>query len=507
MCQNVTLTGFGAFANASSPHAVASTFPGAVVRPADVEDGCDEPPHAALASAIGARSAHNTRRADTRESYDAGDTASRSTCRSTLPPAPATEDAWRVKREARVVWLLAVVGLVGALAGCGGTTPQQATTSTAATVSSTTSTSATSTTNAPTTTAAPRPEGWEVLPPSPIGLGLYGIWTGHEYIGGERGCCDDLDGTQVVAYTPSTQQWRRLSPFPLPARRGEVAAWTGHEMVVVGGAERPDPKMTATVPTATGAALDPSANRWRVIAPMPAAMSNPIGAAWTGSLVVVFDNTRTYLYDPATDRWRVGAAPPFDRAFPTVVWDGHELLVWSGRDTGAFSTRVYADGAAYNPTTDRWREIPAAPVAPRWLSAAVWTGHEMFVWGGTGATVDVGQPAAYNPTKNTWRKLPLSPLRARTGHQMVWTGREVVIWGGRVQTSSPDPNAALPHDGAAFDPATNSWRKLPPTPSSPATPVDTDTAVWTGQVVIFGGGWTTESEGDGPLGLAYAPGR
>ena len=39
---------------------------------------------------------------------------------------------------------------------------------------------------------------------------------------------------RAAAYDPETDTWRRIAPLP-EARGGAGAAWTGHEILVVGG--------------------------------------------------------------------------------------------------------------------------------------------------------------------------------------------------------------------------------------------------------------------------------
>ena len=188
------------------------------------------------------------------------------------------------------------------------------------------------------------------------------------------------------------------------------------------------------------------------------------------------------------------------------------MLVWSGNrapingDASAFSD-VRADGAAYNPVTNTWRAIPQAPVPARNLSAAVWTGHDMIVWGGNAPNGYLGRGAAYHPATNTWRALPLSPLKARISHQMVWTGREVLVWGGQIKPTPGDPTNGDAHDGAAYNPTTNTWRWLAAAPRAPPAMLSAASVVWTGTAALFIGGAAQSLQGVGPLGLAYTPGR
>lgn len=161
----------------------------------------------------------------------------------------------------------------------------------------------------------------------------------------------------------------------------------------------------------------------------------------------------------------------------------------------------------------RWRAMAATPLDGRFLPAAAWTGTEMLVWGGAGCQgACSGQGirphddgAAYDPSTDTWRSLPPSPLAARTGALAVWSGQELLVWGGMVA----DEFVA---DGAAFDPVANRWRSLPPSPLSgrfaaPPGTVAQVPGVWTGkEMVVWGQGAGVESpDADLPAGAAYDP--
>ena len=71
---------------------------------------------------------------------------------------------------------------------------------------------------------------------------------------------------------------------------------------------------------------------------------------------------------------------------------------------------------------------------------------------------------------------------------MVWTGREVLVWGGSVPNPTTDPYAGYPRDGAAYDPATRTWRRMPAAPPSPPSLLTAYSAVWTGDLALFVGG-------------------
>ncbi|MCA1843121.1 MAG: hypothetical protein LC792_07995, partial [Actinobacteria bacterium] len=122
-------------------------------------------------------------------------------------------------------------------------------------------------------------------------------------------------------------------------------------------------------------------------------------------------------------------------------------------------------GGGGSPTTtdptalEGWRPMSPAPLEGR-TANPVWTGREMLVWGGSSCTGNpcrspnvqaLGDGAAYDPASDTWRRIAASPLTPRTASTQVWTGKELLVWGGDAGTQSLA-------DGAAYDPATGRWR-------------------------------------------------
>jgi hypothetical protein len=167
------------------------------------------------------------------------------------------------------------------------------------------------------------------------------------------------------------------------------------------------------------------------------------------------------------------------------------MLIWGGliRSSGA----DYDDGAAYDPETNAWRDLPPPPLAPRSNGATVWTGDEMLVWGGAGDDF-LSDGAAYDPTTSIWRRVEPSPLSGRIGAAAVWTGREMVVFGGC-------SNAGTFGDGAAYDPPSRTWRSLP---SSPGPPRCFATAAWTGEKMLVWGG-INDGERETTNGALYDP--
>jgi N-acetylneuraminic acid mutarotase len=201
-------------------------------------------------------------------------------------------------------------------------------------------------------------------------------------------------------------------------------------------------------------------------------------------------------------------APIAGRDGSTVAWTGSQMLIWGG--TSADGEHMYADGAAYDPATDRWQTLPAAPLSARAGAASVWTGTELFVWGGnTDPTHVAADGALYDPATGTWRPVPPGPLSGRGYATALWTGSEVVVVGGIPADGTPRVGL----DAAAYDPATGTWQRLPDVPvpdgrvadrlTAMATPDGVDAWVyWEHDVVTADGG----SVDSGIAMLRYVPG-
>lgn len=143
-------------------------------------------------------------------------------------------------------------------------------------------------------------------------------------------------------------------------------------------------------------------------------------------------------------------------------------------------------------------ELPVSPLSAREDAAGVWTGSELIVWGGNSNGMVTADGAAFNPESDTWRPIGESPLSARTRHMAAWTGTEMVVWGGT--TVSSGVGGLL--DGAAYDPATDSWRTITAAPSGTDQTMAATASV-EGRVVIAGGG-SSAGDGAAPL-LVYDP--
>ena len=183
--------------------------------------------------------------------------------------------------------------------------------------------------------------------------------------------------------------------------------------------------------------------------------------------------------------WTVMSAvnAPAPRYHHAAIWTGREMIVWGGTNFDRF----FQDGARYNPATDSWSPISTANApSERSLHVAAWTGTDMIVWGGTQGRLRgdfVADGASYNPNSDVWTALPPSPLRPRVRAQVIWTGDDVIIWGG---SGGTDASPEFFGDGARFNPATKAWTLLPS--GGAPSPRWGESMIWTGHDLIIWGG-------------------
>ena len=122
-------------------------------------------------------------------------------------------------------------------------------------------------------------------------------------------------------------------------------------------------------------------------------------------------------------------------------------------------------------STAGWTALPPSGLGAVENVAAVWTGSEVLVWGGNSGIVFSQYGAAYDPATDTWRKIAPNQW-AGPGTMSTWTGDRLVVVAKR--------------SGAAYAPATDTWTDLPYLPDG----VNSGFAgvVWSG-TDIYGAVW------------------
>jgi len=225
------------------------------------------------------------------------------------------------------------------------------------------------------------------------------VWTGTEMVvwGGYSGATTTNTGSR---YSPTTNLWTSVTATAgaPTVRLGHGAVWTGDKMIVWGGST-----YNAGIYTYynTGGYYNPGSNIWTAMTTTNApAARNAEHMLWTGTEAVVWGGSTTNMtampasyiagggrYDPVSNIWTSVSTTnaPALRDYHSAVWTGTEMIVWGGGYTPLLgNTQLLSTGGKYSPTSDTWTATSSAgsPEA-RMYHAAVWTGTDMIVWGGT----------------------------------------------------------------------------------------------------------------------------
>ncbi|MFO8075984.1 MAG: kelch repeat-containing protein [Egibacteraceae bacterium] len=290
----------------------------------------------------------------------------------------------------------------------------------------------------------------------------------------------DADGEPADGEAGEPAPARYEPGVPLQARSAPLAVWTGEEVLVVGGVDIRDERRR------DGAAYRPGRG-WRALALAPRPLSGAYAAAWTGQALLVVEPSAPAVlrYDPDLDAWQEReAGEPARRLGAVAGWSGTELLLAGGThadDEAAEGSAALDDAWAYDPATDRWRELDPLPSGPRPGAVGGWTDAGLVVAGGRDEAFEpVGDTARYDPDERAWEVLDDVPDTASLGGEAVWTGDELVAVGGA--------------GGAALDPAAGAWRALAERGEPAAAG---EQLAWTGEEVLVVGGLslTVDEEG------------
>jgi hypothetical protein len=293
------------------------------------------------------------------------------------------------------------------------------------------------------------------------------VWSGSEVIvwggwGDENGSVKHADG---AAYELSTGGWRRIAAGPLEPRGNHAAAWTGSEMIIVGGDGRTD-----------SAAYDPVADSWRQLppAPFPIAVDEYLddeGRAVTDSALYIWDVDQDQVarYDFAAGRWDQSPGPGFDDVTVGALQVVGSDLVALG---AVSSTRSPLQVASADLSVGSWQRLPDGPVDqygnpfnPRssvgldrvliaWqagpgqpeatlalnLGTGEWQSrspHELPACEGWWAPQEIddgllasscGVTVRYQASQDAWQQVDIGELEVN-GRDTVWTGSEIMSWG------------------------------------------------------------------------------
>ena len=349
----------------------------------------------------------------------------------------------------------------------------------------------------PAATAAAVARGrWSVLATSPLGgrQAPEVAWTGAELleIGGTAGGVARSDG---AAFAPAQGRWHRVAPVPGPVGTAAAASVsTGSRLFLFGGQAPPG----TTTPGPAAGLYDPGSGRWAVTAPAPfgTALQQPV-AVRAGRLVVVagLDHSRVEVasYDPAARRWQ-RQDPPQPQAHPAVgiamVATADRVILWSlwsrSQQTAPGTFAVYSGIDVRALAAGRWHDVTGGWPQHQTVPPPLFTGTQILIppgqiWCGVCShPAPFGEHASLaDPGTLRLTPLPHGPLDD-TGPLLVWTGSAVISINPSSQITGPHVSVR-PGDLAVWDPATGDWRRLPRAPR----PLQDDAApAWTGHQLL-----------------------
>ena len=295
------------------------------------------------------------------------------------------------------------------------------------------------------------------------------------------------DDVGIVA--PQSDAWAQMATMSLEPRSRPATVFTGTTFLVWGG------RGAGSTYFGNGATLEFVANTWVPMsstgAPSPrAGFAQAWDAAaeqfivWGGegqSPAAKSDGAR---WSMTSNQWTALPSSPLSaRAWAASAWDEARrlLYVWGGIAGGAYPT----DGAVFDATTNAWRAMAAPPpgVSGRRDAVAAVAGGRFVVWGGLGPSPgdyrDDG--IAYDPDTDSWIVLAAAPMSGRTDHFATTDGTRVFIYGGRAGAGD------VKDDGGVYDPATNIWSAIAPEPNGPGKRYGLGGVWTTGGVFLWGG--------------------
>jgi len=253
-----------------------------------------------------------------------------------------------------------------------------------------------------------------------------------------------------------SDRWTGLRPSAL--ERTEVAAARiGRFVYVVGGFEHTTGETTAAVER-----YDIGRNRWRRVHPMPLALNHTTAVAYRGRLYVQggYQGARDLSaptgellrYDPVSNRWRRLVAAPTPRAAHAAAVIGNRLYVAGGaNDSGSLRSLEIFDFRK-----QRWLTGPSFPGPARNHTTGVASGGRFYVLAGRD-TANLTAAERFDPRRQRWEELPdLRTPRGGIASARLRDGR-IVVFGGEELGSGGTTIAPV----ELFDPRRRRWRRLP----------------------------------------------
>lgn len=199
-------------------------------------------------------------------------------------------------------------------------------------------------------------------------------------------------GTTTALWDPASDTWRLLDDAPTPAPPEGGGAAQVSDLTADGG---------RVISYSANALLDLDAGAWSALPDPPATLARPT-TAWTGEELIViggpgnpFTSAVAIAYDPGDGSWRTLPEPPADLHAEALsaAWDGSRVVVVNYDMTAV----------AYDPVSDSWSRLPAVPAR-----FSEWS-PQTFAGGGLTATL-LAQTIAVLGEDDRWEPFPYGVL-------------------------------------------------------------------------------------------------
>ena len=215
---------------------------------------------------------------------------------------------------------------------------------------------------------------------------------------------------------------------------------------------------------ATVDVLDTATGRWERGPDLPVAVNHAMATSMSGTVYVLgglgADHTPSaaaFRLDPGG--WQPIADLPEGRAAGTAVALEGKMYVAGGL---AAASRLADRMLVYDTAAGRWTDGPGPPTPREHLAGAAQAGRVYTVGGRTAATGNLAAFEVYDPTADRWTALPDLPTpRGGLAGAATCSGLVVAAGGETVGAGRSGTFAEV----EAFDPASATWRALPPLPT------------------------------------------
>jgi len=286
--------------------------------------------------------------------------------------------------------------------------------------------------------------------------------------------------------------WANRGRSPLGARSQPILAWTGGELLEIGG-------LTGTRAHNDGAAYSFLTGSWRRIASAPGVVGATAGSSiWTGHELFVVGGRISPstdslvgpwagLYNPSDNRWTATLLPSQMAGLNVmaVTWTGRDVIV-----AGTNTTGQQLGVAAYNPRTNGWQLItPGLPSDhPARYVSLVATTDRIILWSlwdraktyANGASDYAGVDVLALGEDGTWRDVTGRWPQEQNVTSPIFTGRKILVSPGQIWCGQICIPPYTWNRGSFADPATLHRSDVPLGPLGQANPA----FIWTGREII-----------------------